>query len=159
MLVNFVRLISSAMLKDYTFVSVQLLLFVAYAFDVAALGFYRPDWLGYPGLFLALSGVGTGVLALLQIRTSFSPFPTPVAHGELVTGGMFALSRHPIYSSLLVGAFGYALYTGSGYRVLIGVLLWVLFYFKSGYEEELLLARYPGYAEFQGRVGRFLRWI
>lgn len=150
---------SSLTTKDYTFVTLQLLLFVAYAFDLAPLAFSRPDELGYAGLFIALSGVCTGVLALLQIRTSFSPFPTPVANGALVTNGIFALSRHPIYTSLLMGAFGYAIYTGSGYRCLIGLLLWGLFYFKSSYEETLLRQRYPAYADFQKQVGRFLRWL
>ena len=145
--------------KDYLFVGVQFALFVAYAFDVRSMSFTRPDVLGYLGLFLAVSGVCTGVLALLQIRTSFSPFPTPVTHGQLTTNGLFALARHPIYTSLLLASFGYALYAGSGYRIVIGLALMVLFYFKSSYEEELLGKRYPGYVEYRKTVGRFLRWL
>ena len=141
--------------KDYLFVGIQFLLFGAYAWDYAALGFSRPTALGYFGLFLALSGVCTGVLALLQLNTNLSPFPTPVANGELVTTGVFAFARHPIYASLLMAAFGYALYVGSGYRLLVGLALLVLFYFKSSYEEGLLEARYSGYAEYRKRVGRF----
>jgi len=144
--------------KDYVFVGIQFALFGAYALEFPALSFSRPSVFGYVGLFLALSGVGTGVLALLQLNTSLSPFPTPVANGELVTTGVFALARHPIYTSLLLAAFGYALYLGSGYRMLIGLALLVLFYFKSSYEESLLSARYPGYAEYRKRVGRFTPW-
>lgn len=141
--------------KDYLFVGIQFLLFGAYALNVSALGFSRPSVLGYVGLFLALSGLCTGALALLQMKTSFSPFPTPTTDGALVTSGMFALARHPIYTSILLGAFGFALYSGSGYRMLIGGALLVLFHFKSSYEEGLLSARYPGYAAYQKRVGRF----
>jgi protein-S-isoprenylcysteine O-methyltransferase Ste14 len=145
--------------KDYLFVGIQFLLFGAYALEFPALGFGRPSVLGYVGLFFALSGVGTGVLALLQLNTSLSPFPTPVANGALVTTGVFAFARHPIYASLLMAAFGYALYSGSGYRLLVGVALLVLFYFKSSYEERLLSAHYPDYAEYRKRVGRFIPFV
>ncbi len=141
--------------KDYFFVGIQFLLFGAYALEFPALGFSWPPVFGYVGLFLAFSGVCTGVLALIQLNTNLSPFPTPVANGELVTTGVFAFARHPIYASLLMAAFGYGLYLGSGYRLLIGLALLVLFYFKSSYEERLLSARYPDYAEYRKRVGRF----
>lgn len=143
--------------RDYVFVILQFLLFLAYAPDFAALSFSRSDILGYVGLGVAVTGLCTGVLALLQMRKSFSPFPTPVAHGELVTNGLFALARHPIYSSILLGAFGYGLYTGSGYRLFIGLCLFVLFNFKAGYEEGELMAKYDGYLEYMKRVGRFWR--
>lgn len=145
--------------KDYLFVGIQFLLFAAYAFDLSVLSFSRPEVIGYLGLLLAIAGVCTGVLALLQLSNSFSPFPTPVAHGQLVTTGMFRLARHPIYTSLLLGAFGFALYSGSGYRLLVGLALLVLFYFKSSYEEKLLSQRFPDYANYQKVVGRFLRWL
>lgn len=143
--------------RDYVFVILQFLLFLAYVPDFAALSFSRPDILGYVGLGVAVTGLCTGVLALLQMKKSFSPFPTPVAEGELVTTGMFALARHPIYSSILLGAFGYGLYTGSGYRLFIGLCLFVLFNFKAGYEEAGLIRQYPEYPFYMERVGRFWR--
>lgn len=142
--------------NDYIFVGIQLLLFAAYALEFSVLNFSRPAWLGYLGLLLSVGGLCTGVLALLQMKTSFSPFPTPTDAGKLVTTGMFAWARHPIYTSILLGAFGFALYTGSGYRMLIGFTLFTLFYFKSSYEEQLLSARYSGYSAYQKEVGRFL---
>lgn len=143
--------------RDYVFVILQFLLFLAYVPDFAALSFSRPDILGYVGLGVAVTGLCTGVLALLQMKRSFSPFPTPVEAGELVTTGMFALARHPIYSSILLGAFGYGLYTGSGYRFFIGLCLFVLFNYKARYEEGHLMAKYVGYLDYMGRVGRFWR--
>ncbi|TXF87045.1 isoprenylcysteine carboxylmethyltransferase family protein [Neolewinella aurantiaca] len=141
--------------KDYFFVGIQLLIFGAYALGFRALSFSLPSVFGYVGLFLAFSGLCTGVLALLQMKTSFSPFPTPTAAGELVTSGLFAWSRHPIYTSILLVAFGFALYSGSGYRMLIGLALLVLFFFKSSYEEELLSARFTKYADYKKKTSRF----
>jgi protein-S-isoprenylcysteine O-methyltransferase Ste14 len=145
--------------RDYLYVGIQFLLFLAYVPDVAAMGFSRPDILEYVGLGVAITGLCTGVLALLQMRKSFSPFPTPVAHGELVTNGLFAWARHPIYSSILLGAFGYGLYTGSGYRLAIGILLLLLFNAKAGYEEIGWTAHYQGYPAYKKRVGRFIKWM
>lgn len=147
------------MRTDYIFVGVQLLLFLAYVPDVAGMGFSRPSILGYAGLGIAITGLCTGVLALIQLRSSFSPFPTPVAHGQLVTSGMFSLARHPIYSSILLGAFGYGLYTGSGYRLAVGMCLLILFNAKAGYEEIGLTAKYAGYGDYRKRVGRFSPWL
>jgi len=144
--------------KDYLFVGIQFALFAAYAIRPQILSIELPKTVAYAGLVIAISGLCTGVLALIQIRSSFSPFPTPVAHGELVSNGLFRLSRHPIYSSILLGAFGYALYTGSGDRLLIGLGFLLLFYFKSSYEEQLLSEKYAGYTNYKRRVGRFTPW-
>lgn len=143
------------MIRDYLFVLTQFLLFLAYVFDVAALGFPLPDVLGYFGLFLALAGLCTCGLALLQLNKNLSPFPTPVRAGELVTNGVYAYARHPIYSGILLFGLGYGLYLGSGYKLLITAALLVLFYFKSSYEERLLAERYKNYPAYRQRVGRF----
>jgi len=142
-------------LKDYLFVGAQFLLFAAYALRRPALAFSAPDPVRYAGLAATIFAMIAGVLALLQLSKNLSPFPTPVRDGELVTTGMFAYARHPIYAVLLLAAFGFGLYTSSGYRLLIGLVLLVLFYFKSSYEEALLGERYVGYGAYREKVRRF----
>lgn len=144
-------------LKDVLFVGLQFVLFGCYALELPALSFARPPALGYLGLFLAFTGLCTGALALLQMKTSFSPFPTPISGGNLVTSGMFALARHPIYSSILLGAFGFAIYSGSGYRLAVTIALLLLFNAKAGYEETLLMKAYSDYSDYMKQVGRFWR--
>lgn len=144
--------------KDYLFVGIQLLLFIAYAWSPSWLTFSRSDALGNLGLLLAVAAVLAGCAAFILLWKTFSPFPTPVAEGELITTNLYALARHPIYTSLLLAAFGYALYTGSGYRVVVGLALLILFYFKSDYEEQQLTAHYPDYAEYKKKMGRFCPW-
>ena len=145
--------------KDYIFVGIQLLLFVAYAWEPALLAFNRSKALGNLGLVLAVVSVIAGCLVLTQLWKTFSPFPTPVVAGELITTGLFSVARHPIYTSLVLAAFGYGLYTGSGYRLLVGLTLLVLFYFKSSYEEQLLSTKYPEYTAYRDKVGRFMPWV
>ncbi|WP_020569368.1 methyltransferase family protein [Neolewinella persica] len=145
--------------QDYLFVGIQLILFMAYALEPDLLTFGRSDTLGNLGLLLAVIAVLTGFGAFTFLWKKFSPFPTPVAGGELITVGPFAYARHPIYTCLVAAAFGYAFYTGSGYRMVVGLALLVLFYFKSSYEEKLLEAQYPAYSAYRKRVGRFTPWI
>jgi protein-S-isoprenylcysteine O-methyltransferase Ste14 len=145
--------------KDYLFVGIQFLLFLAYVWEPGWLTFSRSDTLGNLGLLLAVAATLAGCSALTQFWKTFSPFPTPVAEGELITTMLFSVARHPIYTALVVAAFGYALYTGSGYRMMVGLALLVLFYFKSDYEEERLAAHYPGYAAYRKKVGRFTPWV
>jgi protein-S-isoprenylcysteine O-methyltransferase Ste14 len=145
--------------KDYLFVAVQFALFAAYFIDISTEKLFLPAWARYLGLLMVVTGVVFGSLALIQLRTSFSPFPTPVKHGELVRSGTFALARHPIYTGILLAAFGYTFYSGTGDKLSISLALLVLFYFKSRYEERLLSARYPEYRAYQNEVGRFLRWL
>lgn len=145
--------------QDYLFVGLQFLLFLAYAWEPAWLTFNRPDTLGNLGLLLAVAAVLTGFGAFTFLWKKFSPFPTPVADGELITTGPFAYARHPIYTCLVIAALGYAFYTGSGYRMGAGLALLLLFYYKSRYEEQLLIARYPEYPEYQKKVGRFTPWF
>ncbi len=141
--------------KDYVYVTIQFLLFLAYAWNPGWLPLELPWWVQNLGVAIAVTGLCTCVLALLQLNTTLSPFPTPVRHGQLTTKGVFALARHPIYTGIILVAFGYGLYSGSGYRLLVGLGLLVLFNFKAAYEEELLLQHYPDYGAYMKKVGRF----
>lgn len=145
--------------KDYLFVGIQFLLFLAYAWEPGWLTFSRSDTFGNLGLLLAVAAILAGCAALTLLWKTFSPFPTPVKEGELITTNLYALARHPIYTSLLLAAIGYAIYSGSGYRMVVGLALLVLFYFKSDYEEQQLLSHYPGYADYKKKVGRFGPWF
>ncbi|WP_234416259.1 methyltransferase family protein [Flagellimonas amoyensis] len=101
-------------------------------------------------------GVVLGLVALLQINRKLSPFPTPVANGALITNGAFAVARHPIYTALISSGLGYALYRVSLFKMLTVLLLSILFYFKSKYEEQLLLQKFPSYQEYNERTRSFI---
>ena len=144
-------------IKDYVFVSIQGLLLLAYLIPIQLFqAITPPDWLSYLGLAILVLAIVFGVLAFMQLNTNLSPYPTPVESGQLVTSGVFRISRHPIYTSLIFSGFGFALYQGSVYKLLVTLLLLILFYFKSKYEEGLLTRRYPDYPEYKKRTRRFI---
>lgn len=142
--------------KDIAYVGLQLTLFVSFLLDISSLSFRLPVWIDYLLLPLILIGGGVVLLALLQLKTNLSIFPTPLRGSNLITQGLFKYIRHPIYSGILLSAFALALYLGSGYKLLIAFLLLILFYFKSSYEEKLLLQKFPEYKDYMKRSGRFL---
>ena len=143
-------------LKDYVFVGIQLLLCVAYVFPFKIIALNINNGLKYSGLALAVFGLILGGIAVLQINTKISPFPTPTLQSTLLTTGAFKIGRHPIYTGILAMALGYAVYDASVFKFVIFLLLLMLFYFKSSYEEQLLLARFPEYATYKIKTRRFI---
>lgn len=136
------------------FVGVQVSLFVALAFDLD-LGWRPLRGLPVIGGVLCVSSAGFGLLAVLQLGTSLTPWPSPRAGASLVTAGAYRHARHPIYAALLAFGVGLAVLTASPWRLLVTAGLYVLFWRKAVYEERLLRQRYPGYAAYAARTPRF----
>lgn len=142
--------------KDYAFVAVQVLLFIAYFLPLRISDIQLPEWLCYSGLVLLGFSILFGAIAVLQLNTKLSPFPSPVASGKLITNGAFRISRHPIYTALIFSGFGYAIYGSSLYKISVTLSLLILFYYKSVYEEKLLSRRFPEYQDYKKRTRRFI---
>ncbi|WP_299779246.1 methyltransferase [uncultured Formosa sp.] len=142
--------------KDYVFVAIQLLLFVAYIFPFKIIPLNINVWIKHSGLALIAFGLILGVIALLQINTKISPFPTPTLQSTLLTTGAFSIGRHPIYTGVLAMTLGYSIYNASVFKFLIFLLLLILFYFKSNYEEQLLSEKFPEYAIYKIKTRRFI---
>lgn len=131
---------------------VQLVIFVAYILPLQLFHITLPEWLCFSGLVLFVLSLVFGIVALLQLNTNLSPFPSPVITGKLITTGTYRISRHPIYTALIFSGFGYAIFTLSLYKILITLLLLILFYFKSVYEERLLNEKFPEYKAYKKRT-------
>lgn len=124
--------------KDYIYVILQLLLFVAYILNVEMIAVFNNNNITFIGVPIVVIGVLTALIALLQLNTNLSPFPTPKPNTTLIKNGVFKYIRHPIYSGIILITFGYGVYQNSLYKIIISILLFVLFYFKSSYEEKRL---------------------
>lgn len=142
--------------KDYLFVGIQLLLFVLYTVPIIQIQVNVPHWLETLGLAITVMGMILIGWAFLSLSTSLSPFPTPKNNNELKTDGLFKWVRHPIYSGLILFFGGYAMAGGSIHKSTITILLYILFYYKSIYEEQLLINRYDSkYINYIKKTGRF----
>ncbi|MEM0517256.1 MULTISPECIES: methyltransferase family protein [Aequorivita] len=142
-------------IADIVFVLLQFVLFVAFVFDVGSMRIYFPEWLFWIGVLLLILGALTTLIAVLQLNVHLSPFPSPLPGSKLIVTGVYKFIRHPIYTGIMIAFFGFAIIADSGYKLLITLLLIVLFYFKSKYEERRLAAIFPGYLEYKRKSGRF----
>lgn len=142
--------------KDLTFVTIQFTLFGVYLLPISVYDLVVPFALRITGLGLFLVGAVVIILALLALNRHLSAFPTPKADGELIESSVYKRVRHPIYTGILLGTLGMALYSESVVRLLIFAALLLLFTLKARYEEQLLLGKYPGYAAYMTRTGMFL---
>lgn len=145
--------------KDLIFVGIQLLLFASYLLVPALFNMKANTITKIAGLALLVIGTGIFLAGLFQLRKSLTPFPSVRSDGHLVTNGIYYFMRHPLYTGIIAGLFGYALYHGHAGKIIIVVLLALLFHFKSIYEERLLLIAYPDYGQYRRLTGRFLpKW-
>jgi protein-S-isoprenylcysteine O-methyltransferase Ste14 len=105
-------------------------------------------WLGV-ALMLAGAALATGAM-----------LPYPRDGSNLVESGPYAIVRHPIYSGLILGALGYALWVNGWLTVGYALLLFAFFDIKSRREETWLLEKFgPPYAEYRTRVRKLIPWV
>jgi protein-S-isoprenylcysteine O-methyltransferase Ste14 len=106
------------------------------------------------GLGAALAGWG-----LLGLGRNLTALPKPLDDSQLVTGGPYALVRHPIYSGLIIGAFGWALLWASPLALIYALVLLAFFDLKSRREEVWLRERYADYASYSSRVRKLIPFV
>jgi protein-S-isoprenylcysteine O-methyltransferase Ste14 len=143
----------------YGWVVVQIVLFVLYGLALAwgasaSWGVWR--WLGAP---LVAMGAWVGLAALRMHGRKLTPLPEPNPALGLQRTGVYAVIRHPMYTGLLLSAFGLAILAQKPLAIAAAGALTVFFNLKAREEERRLRRCYPDYADYQRATGRFLpRW-
>lgn len=141
-------------------VLLQVVLIVLVVTSAWSLG---PDWSGplrIAGTVVGIALIAGGLLLIgrgaVDLGGSMTPVPRPRADAELVQTGVYAAVRHPIYSGLILGAFGAAIAQASLVAVALATMLAVVLRLKSALEEDWLEARYPAYRAYRSRTPRFI---
>lgn len=141
--------------KNYFFVGIQAFLFFIYAISKNDNVLIISNIIKYLLWFVLAFGGLLIVGAILQLNKNLSPFPSPTPNSSLLTEGLFKYARHPIYSGIILVAFSYAILKFSISKMIIALLLSILFYFKSKFEEQLLSEKFENYISYMEKVGRF----
>ncbi len=145
------------------YVAGQFVLFAALALALILFAPGQTPLLRVLGVLLMVSGVIVLALAVMAYRNTNAALPnvapTPGEHAALVTSGIYARVRHPIYTAVLLGGIGLALAHGHIVVLVVALLLIPFFTFKSLYEERLLRASYPQYEAYMQHTGRFLPFL
>ena len=101
------------------------------------------------GQIVALAGVVLIFVAINTMGKAVQVDAAPKEGAGLVTRGVYARLRHPIYTGIAVVIFGFVLRGITRAGLIVGVVALVYLWFKSRYEEKLLAARYPEYEAYR----------
>ncbi len=121
---------------------------------------YRAAWSGgwtWPlaGALLAI-GAWAGILGKRDLGAQRMPFVAPKDDGRLVTTGIYARVRHPLYLGVIALGFSWALLWRSAPALALAAMQMPFFDLKARREEHWLRERYAGYAGYARRVKRFV---
>jgi protein-S-isoprenylcysteine O-methyltransferase Ste14 len=141
--------------KDILLVTIQFILLTIFYIPIFPGVFPVPLIIKYAGVIVSILGFLVIVIAILQLNKNLTPFPTPKDNGVLINTGLYKYVRHPIYSGIFLAAIGIAFYTGSYWQLAISFFLLILFYYKSKYEESLLIHKYKDYENYRKVTRRF----
>lgn len=151
--------------KGEWYVVIQFLLFGVVAFAPASLP-GQAAWSGSWRTFstvagLALGSVGGGLIlaGLLNLGRNLTAVPRPKENAHMVAHGAYRVVRHPIYSGIILGAFGLGLLRGGWLALLYGLILFLFFDIKSRREEAWLREKYVDYAAYQQRVRKLIPFV
>jgi protein-S-isoprenylcysteine O-methyltransferase Ste14 len=108
------------------------------------------------GVALLLVGGVFGIAGMMVLGRNRTPFPQPHAVSELVERGIYGVVRHPLYTSVMLAALGWALIWQSWPALIAALALIPFFHAKARREERWLREKFPDYADYARRVPRFL---
>jgi len=118
------------------------------------------EWEFWVGAALTAAGLAFTFWARHHLGRNWSGVVTVKQDHELVTGGPYALVRHPIYTGLLLAFVGSALARGE-LRGLVAVLLALAsFWRKMRTEERFMSERFGApYTAYAARVAKLVPWL
>jgi protein-S-isoprenylcysteine O-methyltransferase Ste14 len=117
---------------------------------------------GSSALALTLVALGgalavAGVIAFRNQRTTVNPL-TPSASSSVVSGGVYRVSRNPMYLGFLLALAGWAVYlSNAGAALLLPVFVAYMTQYQIKPEERALLAKFG--SEFAQYMSRVRRWL
>ena len=119
-----------------------------------------PHWTLPAAVILAIIGIGfdlAGVLTFRKHRTTINPLH-PEKSSHLVTGGVYRISRNPMYVGMALLLLAWTVYLESP-AALLGPIVFIAYitHFQI-IPEESLLAQHFG-AEFETYRQRVRRWL
>lgn len=104
------------------------------------------------GNVLCGAGLVVIVLAFASLRGAIQIAPEPKCGAQLVETGVYKYFRHPIYTGMIFCVIGLFLRQPAMWVAVTAALVIILLFFKARFEEKLLLAVYPGYADYRCRT-------
>ena len=135
--------------------------------------FFAPkSWPGWPawtvpwstmgvaaGLLLGSIGTLLVLVGLISLGGNLTAVPRPIENGKMVQSGPYRLVRHPIYSGIIIGAFGWGLLQNGILTLGYALILFFFFDIKSRREERWLCEKYGDYPAYQQQVKKLIPFV
>jgi protein-S-isoprenylcysteine O-methyltransferase Ste14 len=125
----------------------------------------RPLWqqtwpLAWSGLAVTSVGIAYAIWARLTLGRNWSAKPMVKQDHALIVRGPYALTRHPIYTGLLLASIGTGMAVAE-WRSVVGVaLLLTAMLIKIRQEERLMTETFPAeYPAYRRRVRALVPWL
>ncbi len=106
----------------------------------------------FVGFLFIITALIIMLKAIKDLGSNLSPFPRPVANGNLITSGIYRFMRHPMYYSLIFISFGIFIIKLSFYYLILSISLLLVIKFKIILEEQYLKNRFIKYLIYKRKV-------
>ncbi len=114
-----------------------------------------PCW----GLIIASAALGLWAIAVMGYD-NFNIRPDVKQNARLIHARLpYARIRHPMYSSVFLFSLGFLFAPFSGLKLILVFALFIVMVIKARYEEQLLVEKFPDYADYQARTQRFVPFV
>jgi protein-S-isoprenylcysteine O-methyltransferase Ste14 len=125
--------------------------------------FLPPDdwhiWVGF-GAALTLGGLLLTVWARIHLGRNWSGVITIKEGHELISSGPYSVVRHPIYTGLLLAAFGQAVAEGQWFGLVGVAIIFLAFWRKLRIEERWMRRQFgSAYEAYSQRVSALIPFI
>ena len=112
------------------------------------------DWLQWAGVALALAGLAFTWWARIHLGREWSAVVTLKEDHRLIRSGPYAITRHPIYTGILLAFVGSVIVYGASAQALLGFAFVTLgFVLKLRQEERFMTERFGDtYRDYKARV-------
>lgn len=121
---------------------------------------FHGDWTNTVVITLGVAlFVGGGIVGIAGVRVlgrNRTPFPKPREGSAFIRHGIYARVRHPLYLSVMLASLGWALLWQSRPSLVMALAMIPFFHAKARHEERWLREVFPGYADYEKRVPRFI---
>jgi protein-S-isoprenylcysteine O-methyltransferase Ste14 len=137
-------------------------LFVTVQFSMLALLLATGPWVSQTqvGLIVELAGLLVGIVAIVQIQLgNFNITPLPKEGGQLVTSGLYAVIRHPMYLAQLMVMLPLVVDFFSPLRAILWIVLLINLIMKQLFEEKQLTRHFPEYLNYMQKSWRMIPFI
>ena len=113
-------------------------------------------WLRFFAVLLFAPGCTLFVRSVRSLGKSLTPDPVPKSKATLVTSGVYAWVRHPIYTAVIMMSFGWSFFFYSKILLVLSALLFLVLNSKASFEELFLRCKFPEYQLYSENVGRLI---